>query len=46
MEWYAWLFVGLIVALFATVWVLDEIERCKRINEMIKEGKIVWIIRL
>lgn len=46
MEWYAWLFIGIIVVLFATVYVLDEIEYCKRINELAKEGKVVWIIRL
>ena len=46
MEWYAWLFVALIVALFTTIWVLDEIDHSKRIDEMIKKGKVVWIIRL
>ena len=46
MDIVVWIFVGLFTMLFTALYVLDEIEYCKRINELAKKGKVIWIIRL
>ena len=46
MDIIMWIFIGVLVALFATVYVLDEIEYSRRVNELIKEGKVIYIFRI
>lgn len=43
MEIYAWLILLVMAIIFAVVYVLDEIETCRRIDELIKEGNIIII---
>ena len=46
MDIIIWIFIGLFTVLFTVLYVLDEIEYSRRINEMIKEGKVIYIFRI
>ena len=46
MDIVLWIFVGLVMVLFTVLFVLDEVEYNKRINELNKEGKAIYIFRI
>ena len=46
MDWYAWLMLIGVVAVFTVTFILEDIERDREIKRLVEEGKAILIIRL
>ena len=46
MEWYSWLMLFGVVAVFTVIFILEDIDRDRQIRKLVEEGKAILIIRL